>query len=474
MDEPFLTSECVSCGACVQACPTATLMEKSVVEMGQPEHSRRHHLRLLRRRLQLQGRDARRPGRAHGAVEGRQGQSRPFLRQGPLRLGLRQPSGPHPEADDPREDHRSVARSELGRGDRPRRLGVQAHPGQGTARTRSASSRRRAAPTRKPIWCRSWPAPRSATTTPIPARGSATRRPAMGWARPSAPRPARRTSTASTTSDVIMVIGANPTDGHPVFASRMKKRLRAGRQADRHRSAADRPGAHAACRGRLSPAAAARHQCRGADRAGACHRDRGAGRPGLRRASAATPRRSPTGPRSSPSRGNSPEATGSRSPAFRPPWCAARRGCYATGGNGAIYYGLGVTEHSQGSTAVMAIANLAMATGNIGRRGVGVNPLRGQNNVQGSCDMGSFPHELPGYRHVGRTRRARDLRSTNGACRSIPNPACASPTCWTPRSRARSSASTSRARTSRSPIPTPSTSPPAWRRWNASWCTICS
>ena len=73
---------------------------------------------------------------------------------------------------------------------------------------------------------------------------------------------------------------------------------------------------------------------------------------------------------------------------------------YATGGNGAIYYGLGITEHSQGSTAVMAIANLAMATGNIGRPGVGVNPLRGQNNVQGSCDMGSFPHELPGYRHI--------------------------------------------------------------------------
>ena len=48
----------------------------------------------------------------------------------------------------------------------------------------------------------------------------------------------------------------------------------------------------------------------------------------------------------------------------------------------------------------MAIANLAMLTGNIGREGVGVNPLRGQNNVQGSCDMGSFPHELPGYRHV--------------------------------------------------------------------------
>ena len=77
---------------------------------------------------------------------------------------------------------------------------------------------------------------------------------------------------------------------------------------------------------------------------------------------------------------------------------AARQ--FATGGNGAIYYGLGVTEHSQGSTTVIAIANLAMATGNIGRPGVGVNPLRGQNNVQGSCDMGSFPHELPGYRHI--------------------------------------------------------------------------
>ncbi|HEX5124560.1 MAG TPA: molybdopterin-dependent oxidoreductase, partial [Rhodanobacteraceae bacterium] len=73
---------------------------------------------------------------------------------------------------------------------------------------------------------------------------------------------------------------------------------------------------------------------------------------------------------------------------------------YATGGNGAIYYGLGVTEHSQGSTTVMGIANLAMATANIGREGVGVNPLRGQNNVQGSCDMGSFPHEFTAYRHV--------------------------------------------------------------------------
>src|SRR6202022_4012714 len=96
---------------------------------------------------------------------------------------------------------------------------------------------------------------------------------------------------------------------------------------------------------------------------------------------------------------NSPEAmeavTGVPAMSVR---AAAR--LFATGGNGAIYYGLGVTGHSQGSTMVMGIANLAMATGNVGREGVGVNPLRGQNNVQGSCDMGSFPHEFPGYRHV--------------------------------------------------------------------------
>jgi len=73
---------------------------------------------------------------------------------------------------------------------------------------------------------------------------------------------------------------------------------------------------------------------------------------------------------------------------------------YASGPNSAIYYGLGVTEHAQGSTMVMGICNLAMACGMVGREGVGVNPLRGQNNVQGSCDMGSFPHELPGYRHI--------------------------------------------------------------------------
>jgi formate dehydrogenase major subunit len=195
-----------------------------------------------------------------------------------------------------------------------------------------------------------------------------------------------------------MVIGANPTDAHPVFASRMKRRLRAGARlividprridlvdsphvkADLH--LALRPGTNVALitamahvivtEGLLAEAYIAercdttsfRHWCDFVSQAE-----------------------------------QSPEAseaiTGVPAEQLRR---AAR--LYAAGPNSAIYYGLGVTEHAQGSTMVMGIANLAMATGNVGREGVGVNPLRGQNNVQGSCDMGSFPHELPGYRHI--------------------------------------------------------------------------
>ena len=103
-----------------------------------------------------------------------------------------------------------------------------------------------------------------------------------------------------------------------------------------------------------------------------------------------------------------------RPPGVKPELVREAARLYATAGNGAIYYGLGVTEHSQGSTMVMCIANLAMATGNVGREGVGINPLRGQNNVQGSCDMGSFPHEFSALpSRVGR-RGARDVREGLG------------------------------------------------------------
>lgn len=74
--------------------------------------------------------------------------------------------------------------------------------------------------------------------------------------------------------------------------------------------------------------------------------------------------------------------------------------CYATSGNAMSFHGLGVTEHFQGTYTVQLIADLAIVTGNIGRRGVGVNPLRGQNNVQGSADMGVQPHQGAGYMDI--------------------------------------------------------------------------
>ncbi len=193
-----------------------------------------------------------------------------------------------------------------------------------------------------------------------------------------------------------MVIGANPTDGHPVFASRMKRRLRQGArlividprridlvrtphvEADYHLQLA--PGtnvaiinamAHVVVTENLVAADFVAERCEGYPEWASF---------------IAEPQNSPEAVE---------EITGVPAADIR---AAAR--LYAAGPNSAIYYGLGVTEHSQGSTMVMGMANLAMATGNIGRDGVGINPLRGQNNVQGSCDMGSFPHELPGYRHV--------------------------------------------------------------------------
>ncbi|MBS0560531.1 MAG: formate dehydrogenase subunit alpha, partial [Proteobacteria bacterium] len=199
-------------------------------------------------------------------------------------------------------------------------------------------------------------------------------------------------------SDVILVIGANPTDAHPVFASRMKRRLREGARlivadprridlvqtphvrAEHHLQL--KPGTNVALLNALGHVVVTeglvaqdfvRERC-----------DLPAFDAWAR--FAAEPR-------------NSPEAsealTGVPAASVR---AAAR--LYATGGAAAIYYGLGVTEHSQGSTSVIAMANLAMATGNIGKSGAGINPLRGQNNVQGACDMGSFPHEFSGYRHV--------------------------------------------------------------------------
>jgi formate dehydrogenase major subunit len=199
-------------------------------------------------------------------------------------------------------------------------------------------------------------------------------------------------------SDVIIVIGANPTDAHPVFASRMKKRLRQGaklividpRKIDLVKSthiAADvhlplRPGTNVAIVNALAHVIVTNGWVDEAFVRQRCDLENFS-----------------SWARFIAEEKHSPEAVFEHT-GVEPSLVRKAAELYAKGGNGAIYYGLGVTEHSQGSTTVMAIANLAMATGNIGREGVGVNPLRGQNNVQGSCDMGSFPHEFSGYRHV--------------------------------------------------------------------------
>jgi formate dehydrogenase major subunit len=199
-------------------------------------------------------------------------------------------------------------------------------------------------------------------------------------------------------SDVIMVIGANPTEAHPVFGSRMKRRLREGarlividpRRTDLVRSAhveADhhlqlQPGTNVAVVNALAHVIATEGLYDQTFIDERCDTESFA-------EWMAFIRRPENGPDAMSL------VTGVPAEEMR---AAAR--LFAAGPNSAIYYGLGVTEHSQGSTMVMGMANLAMLTGNIGREGVGVNPLRGQNNVQGSCDMGSFPHEFSGYRHV--------------------------------------------------------------------------
>ncbi len=184
------------------------------------------------------------------------------------------------------------------------------------------------------------------------------------------------------------------TDGHPVFGSRMKRRLREGaklivadpREIDLVRS----PHVQADYHLQLRPG----HQC-GADQLlGACSGHRRAGRREVRRRALRTrPLQRWKDFVSEPK--NSPEAmesvTGVPARLVRG---AAR--LFATGGNGAIYYGLGVTEHSQGSTMVMGIAQLAMATGNLGREGVGVNPFARPEQCAGRLRHGVVPARTGG------------------------------------------------------------------------------
>ena len=395
--DSFLSSDCVSCGACVQACPTATLNEKAVKEIGKPERAVvttcaycgvgctfRAEMRGDQLVRMVPWKDGK-ANHGHSCVKGRfaWGYAKhkdrvlsPMIRESiaePWREvswdeALRYTAG---KLNEIKAQHGARA---LGGITSSRCTNEEAYLVQKLVRAGFGSNN---VDTCARV-CHS-PTGYGLKTTFGTSAGT-------------------QDFDSVMDADVILVIGANPTDAHPVFGSQMKRRLRQGaklividpRRIDLVRSPhisaqhhlALQPGtnvavltamAHTIVTEGLADEAFIRERCdwdEFEDWARFVSDER-----------------------------HSPEMLEA---VTRVPAAELREAArlYATGGNAAIYYGLGVTEHSQGSSTVMAIANLAMATGNVGRRGVGVNPLRGQNNVQGSCDMGSFPHELSGYRHI--------------------------------------------------------------------------
>ena len=395
--QPFLESECVSCGACVQACPTATLQEKSVINLGVPSRKVKTTCAYCgvgcSFTAELRGDEVVRmvpdkqggANAGHSCVKGRfawgyaQHQDRvttPMIR------------------DSIQDEWRAVDWDEAitFAADRLKAIkrthGVDAIGGITSSRC-----------TNEEVYVVQKMVRAAFGTNNVDTCARVCHSPTGYGLKQTFGTSAGTQDFASVAhADMVMVIGANPTDAHPVFASRMKRRLREGadlividpRSIDLVRSPhihAEHhlqlmPGTNVAVLNAISHVVATEGLIDEAFVAERCN--------------AASFKawvdfiRLPE---------NSPEqlaaVTGVDAESLR---AAAR--AYATAGNAAIYYGLGVTEHSQGSTMVIAMANLAMATGNIGRLGVGVNPLRGQNNVQGSCDMGSFPHEFVGYRHV--------------------------------------------------------------------------
>lgn len=393
----FRSSECVSCGACVQACPTATLQEKAVKEIGKPERAVittcaycgvgctfRAEMRGEQLVRMVPWKDGK-ANRGHSCVKGRFAWGYANHRDRITKPMIRE------TIDEP---WREVSWQEALNYAAARLNSIKAEHG---ARALGGITSSRCTNEETFLVQKLVRAGFGSNNVDTCARvcHSPT---GYGLKTTFGTSAGTQDFDSVDDADVILVIGANPTDAHPVFASRMKRRLRAGaklividpRRIDLvrmpHIEAAHhlplQPGTNVAVLTAmaqvivtegLADEAFIRERCdwdEYQDWARFVSDDR-----------------------------HSPETLEA---VTRVPAMSIREAArlYATGGNAAIYYGLGVTEHSQGSSTVMAIANLAMVTGNIGRRGVGVNPLRGQNNVQGACDMGSFPHELSGYRHI--------------------------------------------------------------------------
>ncbi len=396
-DEPFLQSECVSCGACVQACPTATLIENTVLDKGQPEHavvttcaycgvgcSFRAEMRGNEVVRMVPNKDGQ-ANHGHSCVKGRfawgYATHKDRITKPMIRSRI---TDPWREVSwDEAINH---AASEFKR--------IQAKYGRDSVGgiTSSRCTNEETYLVQKLI--RAGFGNNNVDTCARVCHSP------TGYGLKSTLGESAGTQNFDSVhqADVIMVIGANPTDGHPVFASAMKHRLREGAKLivvdPRTIDIVDTPHIRADYHLKLMPGtnvAVVNALAHTIVDEGLVDED--FVRERCETEAFAQWKAFVMRPE------NSPEAMASVTGVPAETLRAAAR-LYATGGNGAIYYGLGVTEHSQGSTMVMGIANLAMATGNIGREGVGVNPLRGQNNVQGSCDMGSFPHELPGYRHI--------------------------------------------------------------------------
>ncbi|WP_066335553.1 formate dehydrogenase subunit alpha [Azohydromonas lata] len=399
-DQAFMDSDCVSCGACVQACPTATLQEKSVIALGQAEHSVITTCAYCgvgcAFKAEMKGNTVVRmvpwkDGKAnegHACVKGRfawgYATHKDRITKPMVRARI---TDPWREVS--WDDAIAYAASEFKR--------IQARHGRDAVGgiTSSRCTNEEAYLVQKLI--------RAAFGNNNVDTCARVCHSPTGYGLGQAFGTSAGTQTFKSVeqADVILVIGANPSDAHPVFASRMKRRLRQGAQlivadprqtelvASPHVKAAHhlalRPGTNVALINALAHVVVTEGLTNEAFVAERCE---------LKsfqqwRDFVSLPEHAPEAVEA---------VTGVPAAELR---AAAR--LYAQGPNSAIYYGLGVTEHAQGSTMVMGIANLAMACGMVGREGVGVNPLRGQNNVQGSCDMGSFPHELPGYRHVADT-----------------------------------------------------------------------